>query len=280
MYWMLLTLLVLLIIYFIWENMVFEKKYYDIKIPHLPSGLDGVKICHISDLHLPHNGVNLKELTAAIIEDNPDLIVITGDIFGDDIDRDNQNAVRYLGQSLNEVAPIYAVSGNNDLPYMEGDKWRRSLEAHGINVLLDEAAYIKINGEILVLLGLKETPEMNDYAVVPESRNFMENIQVKDQYKDRPQILLAHHPEFFENYIRHSNVDLVLSGHTHGGQIHLPFIGGVFAPGQKFNPYYDYGIFASKEEPAKRMVINRGLATTKFTFRMLNKMEVTFITLH
>lgn len=282
MYWVILLVIIIIAVYFIWENMVFVKSHYDIKVPHLDSKLRGLKICHISDLHLPHHRVNLKHLSQEIKKERPDLIVITGDIFADGIDRDNQNNIRYLGQSLNEVAPIYAVSGNNDLPYMQGDKWRKTLEMHGIHVLMDEAVNIPIKGGRLVLIGLEETQEMGDYEVVPETRNFLENIQLKEDWEGTTKILLAHHPEFFEQYVNNSDIDfdLVLSGHTHGGQIRLPLIGGVYARGQGFNPYYDYGLYHSKSDPAVRMIINRGLTTTSFTFRVFNKMEVGFITLY
>lgn len=282
MYWVILLVIIIIAVYFIWENMVFVKSHYDIKVPHLDSKLRGLKICHISDLHLPHHRVNLKHLSQEIKKEKPDLIVITGDIFADGIDRDNQNNIRYLGQSLNEVAPIYAVSGNNDLPYMQGDKWRKTLENHGIHVLMDEAADISIKGSQLMLIGLEETQEMGDYEVVPETRNFLENIKLKEGHEGKTKILLAHHPEFFEQYVNNSDIDfdLVLSGHTHGGQIRLPLIGGVYARGQGFNPYYDYGLYHSKSDPAVRMIINRGLTTTSFTFRVFNKMEVGFITLY
>ncbi len=282
MIWLILVLIVIILVYLVWDNMVFDKIYYDIKIPHLDKKLSGLKICHISDLHLPHHRVNLKKLTQVIKEENPDVIIISGDIFSDEIDRDNQNNIRYIGQSMGEVAPIYAIAGNRDLPYMQGDKWRKTLENNGIKVLLDEVDVIKQNGEELVLIGLAETQEMNDYEVVPENRSFMENIKLKDQYNDKSKILIAHHPEFFEQYIANSSIDfdLVLSGHTHGGQVRLPFIGGVYAPGQGFNPYYDYGIFHSKNDPGKRLIINRGLSTKAMTFRVFNRMEVSFIVLH
>lgn len=282
MRWVILLIIIIIAVYFIWENMVFVKSRYDIKIPYLNSNLRGLKICHISDLHLPHHRVNLKHLSQEIKKEQPDLIVITGDIFSSGIDRDNQNNIRYLGQSLNEVAPIYAVSGNNDLPYMQGDKWRKTLENHGIHVLMDESACINIKGSQIVLVGLEETQEMNDYEVVPETRNFLENIKLEEGHEELTKILLAHHPEFFEQYVNNSDIDfdLVLSGHTHGGQVRLPIMGGVYAPGQGFNPYYDYGLYHSKRNPAIRMIINRGLATKSFTFRVFNKMEVGFITLY
>lgn len=281
MYWLLLIILLCLIVFIVWENITVVKTYYKIRIPKMNRKLKGTKIIHLSDLHFPNERLDLKKLVQNIKDEEPDIIVITGDIIEGELEHNAFNQLRYLGNSLKMTAPIYAVAGNNDLDYLDGDKWRATLENNNIHVLLDESIWVPLKGYGIVLMGLKETHEMNDPGVVPDNQYFMNNIHLKEGMYDQTTILLAHHPEYFERYLKRHDleIDLVLSGHTHGGQIYMPYIGGVYAPGQGFNPHYDYGYFASEKEPDKRLIINGGLSTSNKTIRLFNKMEIGIIEL-
>jgi len=88
-------------------------------------------------------------------------------------------------------------------------------------------------------------------------------------------ILLAHRPEYLELYAA-QNIDIVFSGHAHGGQIRLPVIGGLFAPGQGWNPKYTCGFYRQKETT---LVVSRGLGNSEFPFRVFNRPEIVILTL-
>lgn len=91
-----------------------------------------------------------------------------------------------------------------------------------------------------------------------------------------PVILLAHFPQFFENYLNDEDLvpDLVLAGHNHGGQVILPVIGGLYGPRQGFNPKYDYGLYTSSKNPLTRMIVSRGIGNSDFPFRFNNRPEI------
>ena len=94
--------------------------------------------------------------------------------------------------------------------------------------------------------------------------------------EDKYSILLTHRPELFNTYVERE-IDLILVGHAHGGQIRIPFIGGIVAPNQGFFPKYTSGIF---EENKTAMVVSRGIGNSIFPFRINNRPELVVITLH
>ncbi|WP_027109211.1 metallophosphoesterase [Lacticigenium naphthae] len=264
--------------YLYFQNTVAEVTSYTVRIPHLAQNVKGVKIVHLSDFHLPKHGPNLMKLAEKVGELDPDLIVITGDIVHAGLP--DLSAIQFedFGILLSKMAPVYVVTGNHDIKSGDYESFKIMMQASHVTLLEDKAEWISFGqaDEGFVLMGLAEK---NTMASTP--RPLLKNIQLTEGMVDQPKILLAHHPEYFEEYLvdRTKAPDLTLSGHTHAGQIRMPFVGGLFAPGQGRLPYYDYGLFHSKENPSKRLIINRGLGNSGFPFRINNRPEIGLITL-
>ena len=134
----------------------------------------------------------------------------------------------------------------------------------GVVVLEDRCAVLPVGESCLVLAGLSDE-SLRDGTV----DWLMEDVP------DGLSILLAHEPQFISDYAR-AGVDLVFSGHAHGGQIRLPFVGGLYAPGQGFLPKLTKGLYEVEDTT---LVVSRGLGNSTFPFRFLNRPEVVVLTL-
>ena len=236
-----------------------------------------IKIAHLSDLHSkPFNKV-LKKLN--IIK--PDIICITGDYINDHARR--KEKMFSFAKELVKIAPVYYITGNHERRLDIFDKIMQGLKDCGFNVLLDAIANADINGNNIVIMGLDENQaDHKDYrarkAGTFEYRNmkpYFDELDKQNGFK----IVLSHCPENFEglkelNYSQY-DFDIQLSGHAHGGQFILPFIGPVFAPGQGLFPKYARGSFG--ERP--KLIISRGLGNSEFPFRLFNHPEINVITI-
>ncbi|WP_035445426.1 metallophosphoesterase [Atopococcus tabaci] len=270
------AVIILFIIYVLWDNQKLDTTHYSIKIPYISESLKGIKLLQISDPHIRNNRADFQKLIEEAKEAKPDLIVLTGDLVQAGLEDFPAEAVTKLAESLTAIAPTYAVTGNHDFSYTGNQRWQLALLNGGAQLLLDKAEWIPVKDSGLVLMGLAEKGDMKQ-----TSRPLLQHIELPPALEKFPKILLAHHPEFFEEYLddRTKAPDLVLAGHTHGGQVRLPFIGGLFSPGQGLFPKYDYGYFYRDSEPARRLIINRGIGNSTFPFRVFNRPEIVVITL-
>lgn len=234
-----------------------------------PHDFTGYRIAHISDLHNAEIGDGNEKLLSAIKESSPDIIVITGDII-DSRKTDVQVAIDFINKS-SEIAPVYYVTGNHES--------RVGTENHIDNFPLNESITILHNENVLLQKG-----ESKIQLIGVDDPNFINSVNSTDymnsslaEYKDNEhfKILLSHRPELFEAYIE-NNMNVVFSGHAHGGQIRLPFIGGVFAPHQGLFPEYDSGIYT---ESNTNMIVSRGIGNSLFPFRVNNPPEIIIVTL-
>lgn len=252
----------------VWHgNSTVELTEYEIEAD-IPNAFDGFTIVQVSDLHNCTLGTNNKKVLDKIKEATPDIIVMTGDI----IDARNTKvdvALAFAEEAL-KIAPCYYVSGNHEarIDY-DGDvyeNFRDALSGLGVTVLENENCDIIKNGEEITLVGLKDGGF--DYSRTLDDM-LNEAMCENENYK----ILLAHRPEYFDLY---QDVDLIFSGHAHGGQVRLPFIGGLFAPGQGVLPKYDGGIYTEDE---RCMVVSRGVGNSLFPIRINNKPEIVAVKL-
>ena len=260
------AIIVLLIIWIVYGNRALEIKTINVSSEAIPTGFNGFKIAHISDLHNEEFGKDNIKLLSLLKETEADIIVITGDII--DSRRTNIDIAVHFVESAVKIAPTYYANGNHE-SRLSDDEYNlliTKLSDVGATVLENDTKDISLGDETITLVGIND-PDFSmklsdDNAKQNIKRNLMSIIGKNDNYK----VLLAHRPEYFDVYT--GKVDLVLSGHAHGGQINIPFLGGVIAPGQGFFPEYYDGLY---ENGTTKMIVSRGLGNSLFPFRVNNK---------
>lgn len=246
-----------------------EVTNYILESEQVPDDLDGFKIVQISDLHNSTFGFNQNELISAIQNSTPDLILFTGDIFSkEDEDFD---AARQLITQINTIAPIYSVSGNHEYSnynlYMELLDFYKSI---GVTELVDTKAEITYGNTDLVIYGI------NQEHCSELSKEDTSMITVPTLDENDFGIVLYHFANQFDELAPViSNYFCVFSGHTHGGIIRLPLLGGVIANDRTIFPKYDGGIY---EKNNLFLVSSRGLGESFFP-RFNNNPELVCVTL-
>lgn len=271
--------LIIIMIFCYWQNnsiIVTNINYVNSKIP---SSFNGYKILHISDLHNKEFGKNQKKLISLTKELNPDIIVVTGDLIDSrrtTID-DMYIALSYM-KSATDIAPVYYVSGNHEERSNLYNDLKIALEECGVINMGDTHKDIELNGDSISLLGLAD---ISSNSIISSKYNtsplgFDEIlVNLKTESNNKFTILLSHRPELIKLYSR-ENIDLVFSGHAHGGQIRLPFLGGLIAPNQGFFPKYTNGIHKLN---STSLVISRGLGNSLAPQRLFNRPEVVVVNL-
>lgn len=262
-------ILCILLSYIYYEDYCIDLEPFTISIKNLPSEFIGLKIAHISDVHLPVSSSYINNIIDSVKNENPDLIFLTGDIV------DRRANLKTCGlddfcRKLADICPTYAVLGNNDYGTNNLTLWENIITENGVIVLNNETdTYVK-NNKSLAILGLSDK-----YDAVNTTA------KIDDQIEDIPVLLLSHRPEKFYNYYHSPNIikpDLVFTGHAHGGQIRLPFINlGLFAPGQGLFPKYTSGLYTNEED--EKIIVSRGLCNSSFPIRINNRIHLPIITL-
>ena len=266
------TILLGLIIWTAWGNTALELNRYIISSDRLPEAFDGYRIAHVSDLHNTEIGKDNEKLLAMLREADPDIIAITGDII-DSRNTDIDIALQFTKTAM-EIAPCYYVTGNHEARVSEYDELKAGLTEQGVIILEDKCIGLDKSEETISLLGVNDPSFQTDY-LFGDSETVMQS-KLQDIIKeDTYTILLSHRPELFEVYTE-SKVDLVLSGHAHGGQFRLPFVGGLVAPNQGLFPKYDSGLYT---EENTNMIVSKGIGNSILPFRFNNRPEVILIEL-
>lgn len=263
--------LLALVIWTIWGNTALEQTTFTLTSPRLPDSFDGFRIAHVSDLHNVDFGNGNEELLTMIRDAEPDMIAITGDMI-DSRRTDIDIALQFAEEAV-KIAPCFFVTGNHESRISEYPDFREGLIERGVVVLEDRYVKLEYLGGTMHLIGVFDPSFLYGYG---DEASYMESdlchlMPSKDTYT----ILLSHRPEMFDIYEKYE-IDLVLSGHTHGGQIRLPFIGGLVAPTQGLFPKYDAGLFT---EGRTNMIVSRGIGNSSFPFRFNNRPELVLIDL-
>ena len=266
-------LLIILMIWTIWGNTALELNKYAIKSSKLPKEFDGFRIAQISDLHNAEMGDANEKLLTIIKEADPDIIAITGDMI-DSRRMDLQITLDFAKEAV-KIAPCYYVNGNHELRVLEYEDLKAGLEDLGIIILENDKASITKDNESLTIIGLSDPSLEARYIYTEEDEILDLYLNELSKEDGNYKVLLSHRPEYFELYFE-AGMDLVLSGHAHGGQFRLPVVGGLAAPGQGILPKYDAGLF---EEDGTSMVLSRGIGNSVFPVRFNNRPEIVVIEL-
>lgn len=227
------------------------------------------KIIHLSDFHSIKFPDDNKELLDKIKKENPDAIIVTGDIVMYGYDCENAFA---LMKELKKICKVYFIRGNHDIKESNSYDMLKKLEAYGIIVTESKSIELKKYG--IVIHGLMDfiDEEWDDKDYIKNEK--IKNLNKLNIENNRFNLLMTHRPydlELFKDY----GFDLVLCGHTHGGQWIIPGLGGLISPDRKiFFPEYDYGL---KKLGNTHLIINRGLGGVKWAIRLFNRPEIGII---
>jgi predicted MPP superfamily phosphohydrolase len=268
--------LMILIAFLYFENSVLSISNYVISFQGLPKNFDGYKIVHLSDLHNKSFGKRQKRLIDTIKKAEPDMIAITGDL----VDRRHyrEDISMELIREAVKIAPIYYVTGNHEWWSGKYEELQKKLQEQGVVILDDKSTIVHSRNEWVYIIGVDDAAKtIREYRGKKEREILKETLEIaiKDTQKERFRILLSHRPEKMDLYEK-AEVDLVLSGHVHGGQWRVPGVGGLLAPGQGLFPEYDGGLYRKGKTT---MVVSRGLGNSIIPIRLFNRPEVVVITL-
>ncbi len=269
-----LIMLLALIIWTAWGNTALMVNTITVSSSRIPAGFSGYRIAQVSDLHNAEFGTGNIELLQTISESTPDIIVITGDLV--DMNHTNMDAALDFAKNAVQIAPIYYVNGNHEAALSQYNQLKEGLKSVGVIVLEDEAIQLEHNGSTVTLIGLSD-PNFSIRTDVFDDLPDMVSTKLNGllESENGYTILISHRPELFETYVS-CGVDLVFSGHAHGGQFRLPFIGGLIAPNQGLFPKYDAGLYTDVNT---NMVVSRGIGNSIIPFRFNNRPEVVLVEL-
>ena len=260
-------------IWTLWGNIALEVNEYEIVSDRIPEAFAGFRIAQVSDLHNKDFGEGYGQLLTLLSEINPDIIVVTGDLI-DSRQTDLDVALEFAWQA-GKIARVYYVSGNHEARVPEYEDLKTGLVKAGVVILENQKVEITREGESITLMGIDDPSFQEDYLFGDSesvARQAIENLQNES---DGYTILLSHRPELFDLYVE-TEMDLVFSGHAHGGQFRLPFVGGLVAPNQGFFPKYDAGLFS---EGSTNMIVSRGVGNSIIPIRFNNRPEIIVATL-
>lgn len=228
----------------------------------LPAGSE-LTMLQISDLHNKVFDEGNKGLTETAVTLDPDIIVLTGDLV-DRKTKDFRDVFAFVEKLTSFHGHVYFVTGNHEWDHPRVEELLNGLKERDVAVLNNRNVLLEHHHETIRLVGVDNVSTHHE-----NMREAFVNIR-PDEYT----ILLSHAPTVVDKY-DHLPADLILSGHTHGGQVRLPLIGAVIAPDEGFFPTWDKGIYEFSDH--QYLYIDSGLGTSIAPIRFLNQSQVSFI---
>ena len=265
--------LISILVWTIWGNTALEVNTYTISSDRLPEGFSGFRIAQVSDLHNAEMGEDNEKLLTMLRESTPDIIVITGDL-ADSYHTDIDVAIRFA-ENAAEIAPCYYVSGNHEARISQYNDLKAGLRTAGVVVLENERIELERSGDILSIIGVDDPSFQTGYLTGDSAAVMTSELQKLTADHEGYTILLSHRPELYDIYTA-SGIDLIFSGHAHGGQFRLPIVGGLIAPNQGWLPEYDSGLYTQGNT---NMLVSRGIGNSIIPIRFNNRPEIIVVEL-
>lgn len=256
----------------------------------VPESFGGYRIVQLTDIHSVRSeaqGQLIYEKTAA---QEPDVICITGDLVDSKYYAGHgvggEALTLELMEKLVALSPVYFIYGNHEMILLdnpEKNAFKVALEELGVHIINNEVTEVSLenNGEKIYIAGIQDPstlykdPKYAYYDTNAERMEAMLDDVMEGIAEDDFLLLLSHRPEYLELYDQYE-VDLCLSGHAHGGQFRIPFVGGVYAPGQGFWPKYTVGVYETED---MEMYVGTGIGNSVIPVRVFNPPEILTIVL-
>jgi len=279
-YIVILLALIVLAVIALWNQPVY--RYYTVTSNKIN---ESFRIVHLSDLHCSVYGENQKRLLKMINSKNPDIIVMTGDMVDDVFD---EEGAYQLMEGLLDY-PLFYVSGNHEGWHPHSEEVFKKIEEIGVQCFFNESMVIQVNNNAVNIGGIVDpagtghsrddlnksfTRPMNKQYNVLSVPDEIDESGITDLDKMNYSILLSHRPEYINIYKSYP-IDMVLSGHAHGGQVRIPYLlNGLYSPNQGFFPKYAGGHY---EIENLDLIVSRGLSLYWWVPRVFNPPEVVVI---
>ena len=263
-----------LCIWILYGNTAVEVNTYTVTSDEIPEEFHGLRIAQVSDLHNTEIGEDNEKLLSLLVDAEPDIIAITGDLI-DSRKTDIETAVSFAEKAV-KIAPCYYVTGNHEVRTPPARRELKSrLGEAGVLIMDNKKLSLERGDSSITLVGLAD-PSYDAFLMNTDEETAAElRLQELMEGENGYTVLLSHRPELFSLYSE-SGADLTLSGHAHGGQIILPFLGGIFAPNQGFFPEYDGGLY---KDGTAQMIVSRGIGNSAFPLRVNNRPELILVEL-
>lgn len=228
-----------------------------------------VRLAVVTDFH---SSDNADDVVAMVASCAPDSVLLVGDLFDDDTQNRPMERTLSLMRQLSAQYPCYYVSGNHEAWTGEMDALYQQTEEAGVTVLRMSSGVLKVRGQRIALCGIPDPYEMV-FSGAPDTeeqlRQALEDVDSADFT-----VLLAHRPELLAKYAQFP-LDLVVSGHTHGGQVRIPgVLNGLYAPNQGWFPKLAGGAYT---QDGTTLIVSRGLAVRTWLPRIFNRPEVVLV---
>ncbi|TAH72831.1 MAG: hypothetical protein EWM47_03090 [Anaerolineaceae bacterium] len=291
--WVIIGLILFAILWSFLEHRRIVKSKYIICSNKLSKDIHGLSFVVLADLHNRSYSKNNKSLIRKILEQKPDFVIIAGDMV-------TKRKPCYPGMAYNlikelsEHYPVYYAYGNHeqyfeDLAYSKNEDeykkhialyeswniYKEKLKKLGVFLLDNKSIILQYNYSKITITGLSISRDFYSKGSTLSLEQDEIHGKIGSRSKESYQILIAHNPIYFSDYIKWG-ADLILSGHMHGGLVRLPFVGGLISPQVKLFPKYDAGQYIKNDS---HMLVSRGLGSHSFMPRFFNSPELMKITL-